>query len=541
MFELFPGGLQTGIHGRLHHVSLDFTYTSLAATYNNSRPGWDLLQGRLTDFGVSLEMRKKVPYTAVSYVWGTGDLSHVVKLPGHDLHVTATVDTILRRLRNRTRPTYLWIDQICIDQTNLDDKSSQVQLMGTIYARARNTIAWLGDESDHGALRALQGLSEATMGRDEDLLEDELEYLRHPLNEEKDSFDNLLNLSNRPWFQRTWIVQEAILSRSLFLMIGLDTVYWDDFGGHCMSVDHLDLFEDPDRHVRGLRSIQKSGLRVAAELRPVRDMHFGLNAIESLFNWLLTTRSAAVTNPLDKVYGVLGLCTSSIVPDYTRSKEDLFYEVTADAIAEAHDTIVKRANVDKNLSVVQHHLTRILDSVDHDPELSRLPSWVVDWSLPRRTISLALSTSVLSLYKAGGSTRNVVCDSPNENARLRVRAAFFDTIIDVSWVFVDVSLTNQDPTQQNPSLKEAVSFVNDHDLAKLHDFWEIFCTTLVAGKDRSGMNEFPRDYLEIFSLLCDETTDQRPSIPGQTYTPRQSKGHFLLDHLSKRKPGRGGR
>lgn len=228
VFELFPGGLQTGIHGRLHHVSLDFTYTSLAATYNSSRPGWDLLQGRLTDFGVSLQRMKKVPYTAVSYVWGSGGLSHVVKLPGHDLRVTATVDTILRRLRDRDRPTYLWIDQICIDQTDLNDKSSQVQLMGTIYARARNTVAWLGDEPDHGALRALQGLSEATMGRDEDLLEDELEYLRNPLNEEESTFDNLLKLSNRPWFQRTWIVQEAILSRSLFLMVGLDTVYWDD-------------------------------------------------------------------------------------------------------------------------------------------------------------------------------------------------------------------------------------------------------------------------------------------------------------------------
>lgn len=75
--------------------------------------------------------------------------------------------------------------------------------MCTIYARARNTIAWLGDEPDYGALRALQGLSEATMGRDEDLLEDELEYLRYPLNEKKGTFEDLLKLSDRLWFQRT--------------------------------------------------------------------------------------------------------------------------------------------------------------------------------------------------------------------------------------------------------------------------------------------------------------------------------------------------
>lgn len=110
VFENLPGAPQTDTHGELHHVDLDFTYKFLAAKHDDSIPGKQRRWGGLTESGVSLKRMKKIPYTAVSYVWGSGDLSRAVKLPDHDLYVTATVDTILRRLRDRHSPTYLWID-----------------------------------------------------------------------------------------------------------------------------------------------------------------------------------------------------------------------------------------------------------------------------------------------------------------------------------------------------------------------------------------------------------------------------------------------
>ncbi|KAF2167044.1 hypothetical protein M409DRAFT_54258 [Zasmidium cellare ATCC 36951] len=505
VFELLPAVSQEELRGRLHYVNLDFEHGSLDLDLvefvggdPKFRPTSGVYRpqiGRRADFGVSMQLLKKISYTAVSYVWGSGEFLHVVKLPSHDLAVTATVDTILKRLRGETSSVFLWIDQICIDQRSLDDKTAQVQLMGTIYKKARNTVAWLGDEPDNGALRALQGLYEATMGRDEDLLEDELEYLRHPLNEEADTFESLLKLSNRAWFQRTWIVQEAILSHSLFLMIGSETVLWDDFGGQCASVDHLDLFEDSNAHVgSGVRAIRNPGLKIAAEMRPARDMCFGLNGSESLLNWLMRTSSIRSQQPLLRKF---------------------------------------------KLRLRGHDLTRILDAVDHDPELSHLPSWVVDWSLPRRTISLAPTSSVLSIYKAGGDLNiKTAFHTPDEQGRLGLRVAFFDTIVDLSSPVTDASLTNQDPMNHNTGLKEAILFVNEQDTSHVNNFFDIFCTTLVAGKDRSGMQKLPKEYIEILSLLCDETTGRKPSLPQQIYTPRQSKGYFTLSSLSKRQPGR---
>jgi hypothetical protein len=39
---------------------------------------------------------------------------------------------------------YLWIDQLCIDQTNTSERNHQVQMMSNIYRRAYHVIVWLG-------------------------------------------------------------------------------------------------------------------------------------------------------------------------------------------------------------------------------------------------------------------------------------------------------------------------------------------------------------------------------------------------------------
>ena len=45
--------------------------------------------------------------------------------------------------------TFLWVDAICINQNDLEERSSQVALMGTIYSRAMDTIVWLGKPDDY--------------------------------------------------------------------------------------------------------------------------------------------------------------------------------------------------------------------------------------------------------------------------------------------------------------------------------------------------------------------------------------------------------
>lgn len=86
------------------------------------------------------------PYEAVSYVWGNPDRSHHITLTdGRNLMVTATIAYALPHLLRVCETSYLWIDQITIDQSNLAEREEQVKVMGQIYSRSFRCLVWLDD------------------------------------------------------------------------------------------------------------------------------------------------------------------------------------------------------------------------------------------------------------------------------------------------------------------------------------------------------------------------------------------------------------
>jgi hypothetical protein len=42
-------------------------------------------------------------------------------------------------------PEWLWIDALCIDQSNAMKRNHQVQQMGLIYSQAERVMVWLGN------------------------------------------------------------------------------------------------------------------------------------------------------------------------------------------------------------------------------------------------------------------------------------------------------------------------------------------------------------------------------------------------------------
>jgi hypothetical protein len=43
---------------------------------------------------------------------------------------------------------YIWIDALCIDQSNLPERNHQVKLMSALYSQARHVVAWLGEAKE---------------------------------------------------------------------------------------------------------------------------------------------------------------------------------------------------------------------------------------------------------------------------------------------------------------------------------------------------------------------------------------------------------
>ncbi|PVH82258.1 HET-domain-containing protein, partial [Cadophora sp. DSE1049] len=97
-----------------------------------------------------------ISFEAVSYTWGTEKPDRSITLDDGTLAVTPALEAALREFRNpRQWASHIyswnaisWIDAICINQNDVDEKNHQIRLMGEIYSLAKKLLIWLGVERD---------------------------------------------------------------------------------------------------------------------------------------------------------------------------------------------------------------------------------------------------------------------------------------------------------------------------------------------------------------------------------------------------------
>lgn len=102
------------------------------------------------------------PFATLSYVWNidTEAKRDIVLCGGQALSLTRNGHDALRHLRQRLGSFTIWIDAICIDQTNQEEKSNQVRLMGSIYSKASIVYVWMGIGKNSSS-RALSFMEDA--------------------------------------------------------------------------------------------------------------------------------------------------------------------------------------------------------------------------------------------------------------------------------------------------------------------------------------------------------------------------------------------
>ncbi|KAF2727912.1 heterokaryon incompatibility protein, partial [Polyplosphaeria fusca] len=87
-------------------------------------------------------------FVALSYVWGDAIDSRVILLEDRPIRVTKNLYEAMMALRPVKRPMIVWIDSLCINQSDYSEKSWQVGLMANIYRHACKVVAWLGTAAD---------------------------------------------------------------------------------------------------------------------------------------------------------------------------------------------------------------------------------------------------------------------------------------------------------------------------------------------------------------------------------------------------------
>jgi hypothetical protein len=322
-------------------------------------PGQPIISGQGTTCQPAFE--------ALSYVWGDPGVTVPIGVDGCELFVTTNLESFLRRLRSVDETRILWADAICIDQTNLAERSSQVNLMADIYRSAKKVLIWLGEEDEHTeiAFATVKRLATWRVLQDEETLAElvaEDENFARPdiIAGLKCEFTDLTmeqvismesTFYERSWWSRIWTVQEAVIPREATIICGSFIIPWS-IGYHLL----LSFIERRGRDMTSppsklaVAQLAQNALTLWTTLQGMKSLEDDRRGIHQVLHMI--TGSALhprrCTDPRDLLYGILSLVdmkTLRITPDYSKSIGVVFTELTRALIRDTQvlSTICVRA------------------------------------------------------------------------------------------------------------------------------------------------------------------------------------------------------
>jgi hypothetical protein len=160
-------------------------------------------------------------FEALSYVWGDPCNKVGIFCNGRSVKITRNLYRALQCFRLKSKPRRLWVDAISIDQSNLQERNSQVAIMASIYKRAQKVLVWLGpdDHSDQAAIRLIEKIGRTycsnhgtppqevwnthNLPRVWDFIDPKILPPPHSF-----LWDDLFRFFELPYFCRVWVIQE---------------------------------------------------------------------------------------------------------------------------------------------------------------------------------------------------------------------------------------------------------------------------------------------------------------------------------------------
>lgn len=282
-------------------------------------------------------------YTAISYTWGDPNLLATILINGKRMQVRRNCEDVLRQ-PCWNKNGYFWMDAICINQADNDEKSFQVAKMGKVFRDARQTLACVG------------------------LHENDSEFLFERLHKHQrrwarlsNSFDGLGNLRDRPWltlrskstlirlckalsmflrrpyFHRVWIYQELFLGKNIQVCCEDKTVELSSLRAIYMT--HLLWIQFPTKITQHIDCYS---------LEEMEDVRYLLETVKhksrlSLRELIPVIRTLQSEDIRDRVFGILSTIKwhdeKPIRPDYDKDPFDLAVEVLQRIKINAHDLI----------------------------------------------------------------------------------------------------------------------------------------------------------------------------------------------------------
>lgn len=552
--------------------------------------GDDLLECQIQVVDAASE---EIPYDAISYVWGSQNVTDVIRCEsdgdGVCMPLTKNAADALRAVRRADGVRRVWIDSICISQTSSVEKTAQVAMMDNIFANAATVLIWLGtDDAGQSAAAAEVAIliheqfgHEMHSARRGDIIEQEGTPARQRC---YDKVGLLLPLFECEWFWRSWCVQELALANEPLMYWGSTVFTWDVILTAAAFIQSKAQLHVAHMGVAGVYNVvMLEALR--ARINSVQKLKYletdiGLPENMPFSRLLSLTRLHGVTEPCDRVFSLLGLDRRLRMPGPGSKQSLMVYPWIHNDHAPHSDRRMKQPLIKPDysqsldsvyLSTARALLRRepnlhLLSFVQHDGEVGQgdLPSWVPRWHINKHRLISQLdlhpTTIYTSLARALESSTFDGSPGPRISAHWSVRdqqsavesdgALLADGLLltTVTEVCSDATFTVERSDQQLATLRQWLlcvsSWFKNHDqtdrldapASELEDVvFNMFYRTILGGHFRANelfmglRQELPEFRALLSSDATDTTTSRCPITQAFVTQICRSRTSFLTD------------
>lgn len=385
-------------------------------------------------------------YEALSYVWGSSkDLEHIV-VDGFGFQVTPRLHCALSNLRYSDRPRRLWVDAICISQSDDPERNAQVPLMREVYRNAASTICFLGPKRNttHEMFAMLEDLAqEAKNTQTQESAHEQFDtvpaFMNHitirptesKLREKYRGDVYVIAIAACDWWHRAWTAQEILLSNHAIFMVGRRTMVWKTV---CQAVDHgmnIQIWSPVSFGFIIDRSIVPYfSMRALMSRRRLQSSEAGSSSASELLHLLVHCRHRASTDPRDKIYAVLGLLRDTHSQVLALKDKDSL-DIKLDY---SHPVVYVYRKIAQTLIANLNNL----DVLGISPKSDRraLPSWATDWSVTG-PIGSPLSQDALDRQRKSHATKGSVASAcfPEDGVTMLLSGYELSTLEELTDIF----------------------------------------------------------------------------------------------------------
>lgn len=312
---------------------------------------------RLYDVNLSPQVKS---FDVLSYASNLSGLHSTIEINEKCLVIPAELGIALQHLRLEHRRRLIWVDTICVDESNIEERNDPLRHLETNHTSVRSLLVWLGESSDSSKeFFKLMRRYEGAVSEDEEReIEPKALVNFH---------ETLKDLMNHPWWIEIWGLKAFAFVSHCTLICGSDQISWSTFHKFISSLPTTDS-----------QAVLNSGKTI---LTTISDLQLLVTSVKlakhsahpipylTISNLLLRFEHFQPKDPRDKIYALLPLACDapSISPSYLTPTAQVFTEFVQSLVFDS-----------QNLEIITNHHRQPSSTLT-------LPSWVPDWTVPRQT------------------------------------------------------------------------------------------------------------------------------------------------------------